>query len=337
MRKIIGPFLSDQKGSLCVYFGNTFFIALFYSLTFHSSVELAYPFLLSAFLYIIYLLYQFYHYYMFHKTLESMVKYKEIPKSFSSYQYKEVKQALSQVHMNYIDQIQTTELAEVRKRRFLSAWIHNMKTPVTVSNLLLQRLENEEIEPERFLVSMKEENEKLTHELDMVLNMLRLKEFEKDYLPVSMNLTEQVTGIINQNKKLFIYSHVYPKFEQSNQPVYVLSDAKWNGFLLTQLISNAVKYSKEKDTAKYLHFSITRQEHSVMLKIRDEGIGIPECDAKRVFEPFFTGENGRKVDSSSGIGLYFCKEICDMLGHTIEITSEVGKGTTVTITYLSRL
>jgi signal transduction histidine kinase len=73
------------------------------------------------------------------------------------------------------------------------------------------------------------------------------------------------------------------------------------------------------------------------LTIKDEGIGIPEYDIGKVFEPFFTGDNGRKGYHSSGIGLYFCKEVCNMLGHSINISSGHNEGTSVKITYLAKL
>ncbi|MCM3762680.1 ATP-binding protein [Alkalihalobacillus oceani] len=54
-----------------------------------------------------------------------------------------------------------------------------------------------------------------------------------------------------------------------------------------------------------------------------------------MFEPFFTGENGRQFSNSSGIGLYLCKRIADKAGQTITIDSAVGKGTTVTVRWIA--
>ena len=70
-----------------------------------------------------------------------------------------------------------------------------------------------------------------------------------------------------------------------------------------------------------------------MLDIIDEGIGIPNKDIKRIFDPFFTGKNGRKYGESTGMGLYISKEVCNNLGHNIEVTSEINKGTQVSIIF----
>lgn len=67
--------------------------------------------------------------------------------------------------------------------------------------------------------------------------------------------------------------------------------------------------------------------------MRDEGIGIPASDIKRVTKAFFTGENGRKSGESTGMGLYLAQEICNRLGHKMSIKSILGEGTTISILF----
>ena len=71
----------------------------------------------------------------------------------------------------------------------------------------------------------------------------------------------------------------------------------------------------------------------VVLEITDRGIGIPKSDMKRVFDPFYTGENGRKLKESTGMGLYLVKEVVHKMNHQIELESEQGKGTTVRLIF----
>jgi two-component system, OmpR family, sensor histidine kinase YxdK len=71
----------------------------------------------------------------------------------------------------------------------------------------------------------------------------------------------------------------------------------------------------------------------VVLEIEDEGVGIPKSDLPRVFDPYFTGENGRIFQESTGMGLFLVKQICDNLGHQVEIESTVNKGTTIRIIF----
>lgn len=141
--------------------------------------------------------------------------------------------------------------------------------------------------------------------------------------------------MINQRKKECIYHSIFPAIEFEENSAYVITDPKWNDILLDQLIANAIKYSSVKKGKKHLIFRLVEDEAGTVLSIKDEGVGIPEHDLERVFEPFFTGENGRKFSNSTGIGLYICKIIAERLGQTITIQSEVSVGTTVTIRLLT--
>lgn len=83
-----------------------------------------------------------------------------------------------------------------------------------------------------------------------------------------------------------------------------------------------------------MHFhGYLEEQGRAVLEVRDEGVGIPPGDLPRVFDPYFTGVNGRSFQESTGMGLYLVKQICGKLEHEVEITSEVGKGTAVRIIF----
>src|SRR5690606_3219603 len=109
-----------------------------------------------------------------------------------------------------------------------------------------------------------------------------------------------------------------------------ITDSKWLSFVMTQLISNAIKYCKDKDGNKSLDIQIYEIDQAVNIVVKDEGIGIPQADIKRVFDPFFTGSNGRLTGESTGMGLYLAKKICLHLGYTLNVQSVEGEGTTFT-------
>ncbi|TWK32794.1 Sensor histidine kinase WalK [Bacillus licheniformis] len=83
--------------------------------------------------------------------------------------------------------------------------------------------------------------------------------------------------------------------------------------------------------------TIFRKGERIILEIKDYGIGIPSQDVKRVFEPYYTGENGRRFQESTGIGLYLVKEIAEKLNHDVSIDSEEGKETTVQFSFLTKM
>jgi signal transduction histidine kinase len=116
---------------------------------------------------------------------------------------------------------------------------------------------------------------------------------------------------------MFIQKRISLSFTETGKRV--LTDEKWLGFVLEQLLSNALKYTPEG--------SIRLYAEGDMLVIEDSGIGIRPEDLPRVFEKGFTGYNGREDRKSTGIGLYLCRRVCDRLGHGLSLESEVGRGT----------
>ena len=104
----------------------------------------------------------------------------------------------------------------------------------------------------------------------------------------------------------------------------IVTDEKWFAFVLEQVLSNAIKYTKEGGVKIYL-------TDGDFLCVEDTGIGIAEGDLPRIFEKGYTGFNGRADKSASGIGLYLCRRVCDNLGLNIRAESDSGKGTKILI------
>ncbi|RUS46083.1 sensor histidine kinase [Cohnella sp. AR92] len=207
---------------------------------------------------------------------------------------------------------------------FMNQWVHQMKTPLSVIHLTVQNRE------EPSFASIGEEAERLEQGLEKVLYAARLEAFEQDFQAERVNLRELAAGAINEHKRLFIRSEVYPD-NQVDPELWVETDAKWMRFALNQIVSNAIKYSA--GSRSKVSFESKADGDSITLEIRDRGVGIPLSDRKRVFQPFFTGENGRQFRESTGMGLYLAKKICDQLQHPIELESTVGEGTLLKIDF----
>ena len=200
-----------------------------------------------------------------------------------------------------------------------------MKTPVSVINLLLQEYECEETSS-----NIQQELDKIDKGLNMAMYFARLNQFQKDFSVQEVNLYNEVVELINKEKRLFIKNRIIPKLELEKD-LLVYSDKKWLRFIIEQIIINGVKYSK--NYGKYLTIKNRKNDKYIIIDIIDEGVGISKKDIKRVFEPFFTGENGRNFGESTGMGLYIVKTVCDNLGHKVEIKSEIEKGTQVSILF----
>ncbi|MDD2202487.1 MAG: sensor histidine kinase [Firmicutes bacterium] len=235
---------------------------------------------------------------------------------------------------------------------FTNRWAHAMKTPVSVIDLLVQQSrETESQEMCALFESIQEENERIAHGLDMMLGMARQERFSVDLFPERVDLAELAREVINKHKKEFIRYSIYPRIEVTAGNACVETDRKWIAFVIDQLLSNAIKYTRvaPSDDNKRLLIRIedkikaeadagtSASVDAVMLTVEDWGVGIPEHDLPRIFDPFFTGENGRLAPESTGMGLFLANRISRELGHSLTVRSERGRGTAMTITFASRV
>ena len=162
---------------------------------------------------------------------------------------------------------------------------------------------------------------------EQALYYARSEHTEKDYSVREMVLPQVVHGAIADNKYLLLHSGMRLEVEEMQDTVY--SDEKWVRFILNQLIANAVKYRTKQPV---LRISTHKRQDQVVLVVEDNGIGIAASDLPRIFEKGFTGQNGRMVQQSTGIGLYLCKRLCEKLG--IGITAESSEhGTAVSLSF----
>lgn len=234
---------------------------------------------------------------------------------------------LQKLYKVYQNEAQALYASQNRHLQFMNQWVHQMKTPISVIQLLLQ--EPDELDKN----SVSEEVDRLKASLDTVLMNARLDTFEQDMQIEQVSLLDLATEIITENKRLFISKRVYPVIDV-DKDFYVATDRKWMKFILGQLLTNAVKYTFEEN--KRVHIAAACLDSHIRLSIRDEGIGIPATDLPRVTKAFFTGENGRKTAESTGMGLYIAKEVCGKLGHELKIESAAAEGTTVTIGFANQ-
>ena len=206
-------------------------------------------------------------------------------------------------------------------KEYIEQWIHEVKTPLTAMKLIC---ENNHCSFTRDLMAELENVNRFT---EQALYFARSEHTEKDYSVREICLSDVVHEAIADNKYLLRQNHVTIAVEDMDHVVY--TDDKWVRFILDQLISNAVKYRTDQPV---LHFFTWIENDRVLLSVEDNGIGIPAGDLPRIFEKGFTGENGRRIHSSTGIGLYLCRRLCDKLGIGISASSR-GQGTTISLSF----
>ena len=211
---------------------------------------------------------------------------------------------------------ETADAARYREMvDYYTAWVHQIKTPIAAMRLTLQP---DDTPNARRLMS---QLLRIEQYVDMVLMYLRLDEGTSDYVIRACDLD----GIIRQSLRKFAGEFIDRRLTLHYEPLHlsVVTDEKWLGFVVEQVLSNALKYTASG--------SVTIAMDGDDLCIRDTGMGIAAEDLPRIFEQGFTGVNGRRDRRASGIGLYLCRRICGNLGHTIRASSVPNQGTEIRI------
>lgn len=206
---------------------------------------------------------------------------------------------------------------------YIELWIHEIKLPIATSRMIIENNKNDVTK------SIEEEINEIEEYTEQALFYARSSYANKDYFVTKCNLKEIVNESIKRNSRTLISRKIGIRIEEMNQTIY--TDSKWCSFILNQIIQNSIKYGKE--TEAEISFTAREKKNGVILSIRDNGIGMKQTEAVRVFDKGFTGSNGRIGKKSTGIGLYLCKKLCDKLGLGIEFRSEENIGTEVRLIF----
>lgn len=206
--------------------------------------------------------------------------------------------------------------------QYVETWIHEIKTPIANVELICKN------NPGDSGREITQELHRIEEYVEQALFYARSTNVEKDYLIKKTTLDDLAKTVVKKNAGQLIRLHCVPTMENLDIPVY--TDAKWLEFILGQLIANSIKYRQEP---MKLSFAGSEKENQVILRIQDNGMGIPTQDISRIFDKGFTGENGRIRGKSTGMGLYLCSTLCQKLRLQITVESALGQGTAFSIIF----
>ena len=207
---------------------------------------------------------------------------------------------------------------------FFLVWIHQIKTPIAASKLLLsssklvdgcnsvsnlntaerQQLRAEVLQIEKYS--------------DMALGYLKLSNDDTEIFVDYVDLNKIIKSLLKKYAVLFINEDINVQYTEIERNV--ISDSNWLTLAIEQLISNEAKYSKGESVKIYF----SDEENSLVIK--DTGIGISESDLPKIFDRGYSGFNGSGYRNSTGVGLYLAKKIFDRLGCSIHVESKEGVG-----------
>lgn len=204
----------------------------------------------------------------------------------------------------------------------LLSWIHEVKTPLTTMRLMIDRLEDKPLQTQ-----LMNEWLRIHLLLDVQLHQKRMPFIHNDLYIEEIELEPLIIKEIKEILSWCIYKGI--GFDVSLQVPVVLTDAKWLGFILRQIITNAVKYSENNDI---LIQSDIKNDQTI-LTIQDFGQGIDSKDLPRIFDKGFTSTKGHRDQKATGMGLYLAKKAAQSLMIQIDVESELHVGTTFLLTF----
>lgn len=234
------------------------------------------------------------------------------------------KEILEETGKSMLENVNKYKYAQEDYKEYIELWIHEIKTPISASKLIIENNKNE------ITKNIEEELDKIENYTEQALYYARSNTVEKDYIITKTNLKDIVNMSIIKNKTTILNNKFELNIHDLEKQVY--TDSKWVVFILNQVIQNSIKYSQNENQS--IEIYAEEQKEKVTLYIKDNGLGIKKSELSRVFEKGFTGENGRIIGKkSTGIGLYLCKKLCDKLQLAININAEQNVGTEVTIVF----
>ena len=202
-------------------------------------------------------------------------------------------------------------------------WLHQIKTPMTVSKLLLEKPD------ETTNTKLKMQLMYIEQYISMVMNYLKMIDYSTDMDITQVNLDDIIKNLLKKYSLLFIHNHI--SLEYQSNVTHVISDSQWLTILIEQILSNALKYTENgKISIQYL-----KDKHA--LEIRDTGIGIRSEDIPKIFDRGYSGFNGRMNEKSSGLGLYLARKISERLNIQIEVESKLSQGSIFRLVFPTNL
>lgn len=215
------------------------------------------------------------------------------------------------------DKISALTKEQVEYQEYVESFAHEIKIPIGALSLTFDNARD---------YSLKKETDKIFQLVEQMLYYARSENTEKDYFVKELSLDEMMHHVLLKFRYVLLEDKVTLDIHDMENTVY--TDEKWLQFILSQILQNAVKYMN-KEEKRLVIYSVSR-DGNILLVMEDNGCGIKKSELSRVFEKGFTGSN-RKKTNATGMGLYLAKKLSDRLGLRLQIDSEEGKYTRVTI------
>ena len=232
--------------------------------------------------------------------------------------------ALYEIDKSMAEKIKEYSLNIQDFKEYIEMWIHEVKLPLASINLMIHN--HKELSDKKIIEQLK----RIDDDVEQVLYYVRSENAEKDYLIKETELNKVIGNVAMKNKDILLENKIDFIVDVGDKKV--LTYSKWLEFIINKIVSNSIKYIRS-DVEHFIKITAEENNKNTILKIYDNGIGIEKSDISKVFNKTFTGNNGRKIETSTGMGLYITKQLCKKLGHKITIESKENEFTEISLIF----
>jgi signal transduction histidine kinase len=207
------------------------------------------------------------------------------------------------------------ETKSAEEMEFITKWLHDAKVPIAAARLILESYEDKL--PADFYKNINSEIFSIEESILQVFYEMKSNRFFDDYRISKVGTKKLIAQALKGYSSFFSYKRLGISVEDGD--FEVLTDEKWSSYILSQIISNAVKYTPEEG---HIEIRTEKTENRTVISVRNEGKGIPPQDLSRIFSKGFTASESREGAKATGYGLYLSKKLSDLLGHTLTAESK---------------
>ena len=248
---------------------------------------------------------------------------------FDRYKYPEINviaDTTMKMSRNVKDYLSRIEKEKQIRQEFFSNASHELKTPITSIQGYAELLESGMIVDEEmkadFARRIKKEAENMTGLINDILMISRLEAKDAEVVFSQVRISVLLDDILGSLKPLAAQSQVF--IHSDCQPISIEANPQQMKELLNNLITNAVKYNRP---GGQVWIQIREKGDAMLIRVRDNGMGIPEDSLDRIFERFYRVDKGRsRKQGGTGLGLSIVKHIVSFYQGTIRVSSELDKG-----------
>ena len=223
---------------------------------------------------------------------------------------------------------------ERMKDTFVADVSHELRTPTTNIRLYLELLDNATTEKQKqYIAVVQDQSRQLVKLVEDILDLSRLTRVRKSkYSDLQLNMI--AAQVIESHLPLANASGIQLRFEPDPELPELIGSHEQVVRMLTNLVSNAIRYTRQGEVL----VTTFQTDHQIGVQVSDTGIGIKEEDLPHIFERFYRGDNVRQsITPGTGLGLAIAKEIIDLHHGTIEVSSELGRGSTFKVWFPAKL